>query len=69
MVEDYYNNTDSLTIKRSDVFKKYNLTEESYDSSFKMLSYDRELWDNFFNYSNEYLDSLKVNLKNSENLQ
>jgi hypothetical protein len=69
VVEDYYDNSDSLIIKRSDVFKKYNLTEESYDSSFKMLSYDRELWDKFFKYSNEYLDSLKANLKNSESSQ
>lgn len=68
VVEDFYNNTDSLEIKRAKVFEKYTLTEAIYDSTFKKFSYDKEKWDTFFKLANTYLDTLKSDLKKSEKL-
>lgn len=66
IVEETFNDNDSLNLKREEVFSKYSITEEIYDSSFKMFEYDDEKWDKFFNLSNEYLDTLKANVKSSE---
>ncbi len=63
VVEDFYNNTDSLEIKRTQVFEKYSVTEAVYDSTFKRFSYDKEKWDSFFKLADTYLDTLKADLK------
>lgn len=68
VVEDFYDNTDSLQIKRNEVFVNYSTSEEIYDSTFKMFSYDKEKWDTFFKLANSYLDTLKSDLKKSEEL-
>lgn len=59
VVEDFYIDSDSLEIKKEEIFNKYSLTKETYDSSFAKFSFNREEWDEFFNLANEYLDSLK----------
>lgn len=59
IVEDFYKNTDSLEIKRSEVFSNHSINEVLYDSSFKKFEYDSEKWKLFFELSNAYLDSLK----------
>ena len=66
IAEDYYKNSDSLKFKRKEVFNKYSTSEEIYDSTFKKFSYNKDKWDKFFELSNEYLDTLKSNLKSSE---
>lgn len=65
VVEDFYNNTDSLETKRAEVFEKYSVTEAIYDSTFKQFTYDKEKWDSFFKLANTYLDTLKSDLKKS----
>ncbi len=62
VVEDFYKDTDSLELKRDEVFSKYSLTEAIYDSSFKKFEYDSEKWEMFFDLSNAYLDSLKKDI-------
>ena len=69
VIEDYYSNTDSLQIKRQEVFTKYSTSEEIYDSTFKMFSHDSDKWENFFELANTYLDTLKSDLKKSEKLK
>lgn len=63
VVEDFYADSDSLNIKRSEVFKKYSVTESQYDSAYKTLSYNKEEWEKFFKSGDYYLDSLKNELK------
>ena len=63
VVEDFYSNTDSLVIKRDEVFEKYMVTEMIYDSTFKDFSHDQEKWEEFFDLANSYLDSLKAKEK------
>jgi hypothetical protein len=60
VVEDYYSNSDSLSIKRNEVFEKYNVTEEIYDSTFKQFQHNQEEWESFFDAAKFYLDSLKA---------
>ena len=66
VAEDFYSNTDSLIIKRNSVFEKYGITEQLYDSTFENFEDDREKWESFFKLTNEYLDTLKSNLKSRE---
>lgn len=63
VAEDYYKDTDSLDRKRDEVFKKYSVTEDIYDSTYKQFSYNKEEWDKFFDLANAYLDTLKSHLK------
>jgi len=69
IVEDFYNKTDSIQIKRDEVFAEYSISEEIYDSTFKIFSYDQDKWDTFFKLANTYLDTLKSDLKKSEILK
>ena len=66
IVEDYYKDTDSLELKRDEVFSKYSINEAIYDSSFKKFEYDSEKWELFFSLSNAYLDSLKGDITASK---
>lgn len=63
---DIYSNSDSLEIKRLEVFEKYSISEEVYDSTFIKFSYDKEKWERFFKLANTYLDTLKSDLKKTE---
>ena len=65
VVDDLYLDTDSLEIKRTEVFNKYSVSQAEYDSTFKMFSSDKEKWDLFFDLANTYLDTLKSDLKKS----
>jgi hypothetical protein len=67
IVEDFYKDTDSLELKRDEVFNKYLINEAKYDSSFKKFEHDSEKWEEFFNLSNAYLDSLKNEMTHSKN--
>ena len=62
IVEEQYPNKDSLKIKTEEVFKKYSITRGEYTNAVKLLEYDKERWEKFFEYSKEYLDTLKSNL-------
>ena len=66
IVEDYYSNSDSLEIKRQEIFDKYSISEEVYDSTFARFEYDREKWEEFFKLANAHLDSLKSKIKHPE---
>ncbi len=66
IVEDFYKDTDSLELKRDEVFIKYSINEAIYDSSFKKFEYDSEKWETFFDLSNAYLDSLKKEITPSK---
>ena len=63
VVEDYYEGTDSLIIKKAEVYKKYNLDTATYNASFRRINYDQEKWNEFFKLANTYLDSLKAKNK------
>ena len=63
VVEDFYVDSDSLEIKKAEVFSKNGIDTSSYFSSFKSIKTDNEKWDEFFNLANTYLDSLKAELK------
>jgi hypothetical protein len=69
VVEDFYKDTDSLNIKREQVFQKYSLTEELYDSAYKQISFDVDRWEIFFNLANVYLDTLKAKEKSFGNVR
>ncbi len=63
IVEDYYADNDSLEIKRQEVFEKYSVTEENFDSTFVSFKYDKEKWEKFFELAADRLDTLKLNIK------
>ena len=63
VVEDFYVDSDSLEIKKAEVFRNNGIDTSSYFSSFKSIKTDNEKWDEFFNLANTYLDSLKAELK------
>ncbi len=62
VVEDYYNDTDSIEVKKSEVFLKYSIDTGSYYNSFRSIKADSEEWEKFYNFANTYLDTLKANL-------
>lgn len=61
VVEDFYSGTDSLKIKKDEIFKKYDIDSSSYYEKYKSLKFDDEKWNEFFNLSQTYLDTLKSN--------
>ena len=63
VIEDYYEGTDSLIIKKAEVYKKYDLDTTKFNASLRNLSYDQEKWNEFFKLTNIYLDSLKAKNK------
>ena len=63
VVEEYYQNIDSLRIEKEKVFQKYSIDQESYDLEIKSFSSNQESWDEFFKLANTYLDTLKANIK------
>ena len=64
VVEDYYEGTDSLAIKKAEIYEKYNLDTAAFNRSFRKINYDQEKWNEFFKIANTYLDSLKAKNKN-----
>lgn len=63
VVEDFYSGTDSVKIKKEEVFKKYEIDSTSYFNSYKSLKYNDAKWNEFFNLSQAYLDTLKSKQK------
>lgn len=66
VVEDFYVGTDSVDVKKEEIFKKYSLTEKDYHSSIEKFANNREEWDKFFELANNYLDTLKERAKNEK---
>lgn len=64
VVEDYYEGTDSLEIKKAEIYEKYDLDTATFNKSFRKINYDQEKWNEFFKITNTYLDSLKAKNKN-----
>lgn len=48
---------------KEDVFIKYGITEEDYTRTLESFKADKEIWDEFFELSFEYLDTLRANEK------
>ena len=63
VVEEYYQNIDSLKIEKEKVFQKYSIDQENYKLEIKSFSSNQESWDEFFKLANTYLDTLKANIK------
>ncbi|MFC2134777.1 hypothetical protein ACFLR4_01450 [Bacteroidota bacterium] len=57
--ETYRDNLDSLSIVSGKVYDSFGVTEEEYTFTFNQHKEDKEYWDEFFNKSTIYLDSLK----------
>ncbi|MCF8260770.1 MAG: hypothetical protein K9J12_08350 [Melioribacteraceae bacterium] len=57
--ETRYKGIDSLTIIRNQLFEKYKIDEEFLDSKIKEYSNNSDEWQNFYQYSLNYLDSLQ----------
>ncbi len=55
----YASNSDSLTIHKKNIFKKYGLTQKDFESELSKYSQDKDEWAKFFKKCNEYLDELK----------
>lgn len=60
VAEDFYSGTDSLKIKKDEIFKKYETDSASYFETYRSLQFDDEKWNEFFNLSQTYLDTLKA---------
>ena len=69
LADELYADTDSLERKKTEVFEKYSIAEEDYDSSFSKLEYDAEKWNEFFDLATTYLDTLKAQQKINEKKQ
>ncbi len=65
VAEDYYSDSDSLEIKKKEIFRKYSISESNYKESFIKFGSNKEKWDEFYKLADTYLDTLKSNLKNS----
>lgn len=62
--ETYLPNYDSLNLHKSLIFKKYGIDSSDYYYTLNSYKDDEETWENFFNNSLAYLDTLKKhNLK------
>ena len=55
----YPGNSDSLTIRKNSIFKKYGVTQKDFESELGKYSQDKDQWASFFKKSNKYLDELK----------
>lgn len=56
----YANFPDSLQTAKKEIFEKYNVTPELYESTIRKTEIKAEYWDNFFIEAKAYLDSLKM---------
>lgn len=56
----YANFPDSLQTAKKEIFEKYNVTPELYESTIRNTEIKAEYWDNFFIEAKAYLDSLKM---------
>lgn len=65
LVEELYGDNDSLEFKRDEIYKKYSISKNSYDNSFKDFDQNLEEWEIFFKFANTYLDTLKADQKKS----
>jgi hypothetical protein len=58
--ETYRGLPDSLIINKVNVFEKYNSTEEEYNKTYLQMKNDKEIWNDFFESSLAYLDTLRT---------
>ena len=57
--ETFRDNPDSLAVVSQSIYDSFGITEEEYRFTFNQHKNDKEYWDEFFNKSLAYLDSLK----------
>ena len=57
--QEFREKPDSLLIKKTEIFDKYNLNEKEYLSVLESYSSEKEKWDKFFSLAKTYLDSLQ----------
>ena len=58
--ETYRGLPDSLIKNKANVFEKYNSSEEEYNNSYLQMKNEQEIWNNFFESSLAYLDTLRA---------
>ena len=58
--EEYKNYKDSLQVKVNQIYNEMSITEDEFITTLKSYSGDKALWDEFYNKSMAYLDSLRV---------
>ena len=58
--ETYKTDADSMQIALDSLYKFHNISESKYLKELENYSYDEDAWKEFFNLSEEYLDTLKA---------
>lgn len=58
--ETYKHNIDSLKIITDSLYSYYQISDEEYKNGIEKFNYSEETWDQFFKFSEEYLDTLKA---------
>lgn len=58
--ETFPNGSDTLAAVEKNIFEKYNISAEQYNSTLKNFETDQKKWTEFFEKSRVYLDSLKI---------
>ena len=57
--ETFPRGSDTLAAVTNEIFEKYNISGEKYYSTLKNYETDQKKWDEFFEKSRAYLDTLK----------
>jgi hypothetical protein len=58
--EAYKTMPDSLKVRVDSLYNYYGTDSLNYLQTLESFKYDKETWDNFFKYAEEYLDTLKA---------
>lgn len=57
--ETYFKNSDSLKIKKNQLFKKYGLSQKEFEGQLINIGNDKIKWESFFNKSRSLLEDLR----------
>lgn len=63
--ETFPKGSDTLASAEKNIFEKYNVSAEEYYSTLESYKTDQEKWDEFFEKSRIFLDSLKIENKSN----
>jgi len=63
--ETFPKGSDTLASAEKNIFEKYNVSAKEYYSTLESYKTDQEKWDEFFEKSRTYLDSLKIENKSN----
>lgn len=58
--ETYKTDIDSMNIAIDSLYKIHNLTQDIYTSSLDEYKHNDDTWNDFFDFADEYLDTLKA---------